>query len=698
MKVKNMGQVFTPKHIVEDILKISEYKGENILEKHVVDNSCGNGAFLVEFANRYINTYKNKNHSLEGVEKHLEKYIHGIELDKDVYIWCLEELEKVEKKFKLKKVNWDIVNEDTLQVSKYDGKMDFVIGNPPYVRVHNLEEQYANVKKGEFCNNGMTDLYLIFYELGLRMLNKNGVLTYITPNSFYNSVAGQDLRKYIQTNRNMESITDLGHYQPFEVTTYTTIAKIYKNKQFEKCKYYKYDIETGKPKYISNIHYNDLFVNGNIILSKDNKKFLKILNCDVPKNAKIQVKNAYATLSDDVFIQKEFKFENNVIDILKASTGEWKKCIYPYDKNGKVLPFNKLDEKVQKHLNSNKEILTKRSLEDKSQWYEFGRTQAISDTYKRKVAINTTIKDINSIKLNVVEAGQGVYSGLYILTDYTIQELREKLCTEDFIDYLRVVNKCKSGGYYTFSSKDLLKYLYYNLVEARMDNSDFIIKLKESFEKYLKTNSRTNEKLKILHGAIAEDIAARLGSGFELYSLGYRNGKELTVEGAYYDKNVDIAIKKDGRVVGAIALKYVMSNYSQNSNNYFENMAGETANIRMAGIPYYHVVILPANLPYYTKAGVITKTEVMTEKRMKKYINLSKDDPTKIMHTPDKTLLYLVEFPDTKGVKNKEEYKKYFWKNEYALKPKESNYDFGDGIVYNDYNKFIEQLCNSLKF
>ncbi|MEJ3568453.1 Eco57I restriction-modification methylase domain-containing protein [Ureaplasma parvum] len=63
--------------------------------------------------------------------------------------------------------------------------MDFVIGNPPYVRIHNLIKEPNLIKNYLFSNKGMTDLYIIFYEIGIKMLNKNGILCYITPSSFF---------------------------------------------------------------------------------------------------------------------------------------------------------------------------------------------------------------------------------------------------------------------------------------------------------------------------------------------------------------------------------------------------------------------------------------------------------------------------------------------------------------------------------
>ena len=76
MKIKDFGQVFTPSYIVNDVLDAAGYIGENILNKHVIDNSCGDGAFLLEIIDRYINAYKNKNHTLDGVENDLKEYIH----------------------------------------------------------------------------------------------------------------------------------------------------------------------------------------------------------------------------------------------------------------------------------------------------------------------------------------------------------------------------------------------------------------------------------------------------------------------------------------------------------------------------------------------------------------------------------------------------------------------------------------------
>jgi hypothetical protein len=105
------------------------------------------------------------------------------------------------------------------------------------------------------------------------------------------------------------------------------------------------------------------------------------------------VKNGFATLADKVFIG-DFDFNEGTIEILKASTGKWSKCIYPYDNMGKPIPldFFKENQEAYLHLLDNVEKLSKgRDIEGDQYWYLFGRTQALKDVSKMKYAINTII-------------------------------------------------------------------------------------------------------------------------------------------------------------------------------------------------------------------------------------------------------------------------------------------------------------------
>jgi hypothetical protein len=234
-----------------------------------------------------------------------------------------------------------------------------------------------------------------------------------------------------------------------------------------------------------------------------------------------------------------------------------------------------------------------------------------------------------------------------------------------------------------------------------MDNQEFLTVVGDSFKKFLETGSRSNEKLKILHGAIAKDLKERLGNGYYVQSLGVGNGKELKLYGRYIDKAVDITILKNCNPIAGIGVKFVMQNYSQNSNNYFENMLGETANIRCANIPYFQIFIIPDKLPYYKNDGTIQKWEEFTTHNSAKYVTLSKDDIQTSVHTPTKTLLFVVHLPEIeKEVHDKKEYVCYYEGQEnFQVCESPAEYgDFSSAVIHNDYVDFADKVVHYIKF
>ena len=472
-KEKRFGQIYTPGFLVKDILDFAGYKSEeNILEKHVIDNSCGDGAFLLEVVRRYCKAYSQLHGKKQKKELSLQlhKYIHGIELDVVSYGECLRNLKKLAEELDLPLVNWDVRNADTMTVAEFDGMMDFVVGNPPYVRVHNLDKDFQRVKRYRFCDGGMTDLYLVFYEIGLRMLAQNGRLCYIAPSSWINSVAGKNMREHLQSAGCLRGIIDLQHYQAFNATTYTAITLLENGYSGDSLVYNVYE-GPNRIHFIDNIDYKDAFFDGALFLGdkKTLAEFKKMKTAQVP--SLVEVKNGFATLADDVFIADSFSFSRFTIPVIKASTGKWYKAFYPYDTDGNPIAREKVfsDVRVASYLEGSKEILLKGRHETECpDWFRYGRTQALKDVRLRKYAINTVIRDVASIKLNAVPEGAGVYSGLYIITDVPEKRLREVILCDDFIQYVSLLKKYKSGGYYTFNSRELKQYLNYKLQEVKL--------------------------------------------------------------------------------------------------------------------------------------------------------------------------------------------------------------------------------------
>ena len=464
--IKHSGQVFTPAFLVKLILDYASYVPNHILQKHIIDNSCGDGAFLCEIVARYCQEYKRIHGHIEGLEKELSQYIHGIELDDSAYENCLYNLEQTALAFGLSRVQWDISHANALSVIRFDGKMDFVVGNPPYVRVHNLAEDYDIVKTFRFAKEGMTDLYLVFFELGFRMLNETGRLCYITPNSWLSSTAAAKMRNYIMTYRNLVGIIDLGHYQAFDnATTYTAIALFDVRHATDTVDYFKYSPESRNKILVDTLSYQEMAIGGSFyVASKEDLALLRAIKTS-PRTKYANVKNGFATLADKVFIL-DIPFKDLTIPVLKASTGKWHRGFFPYDAQGKPLSKDEIfsHQEIAIYLNRNKQtLLKKRTEKQKPDWYLYGRTQALKDVFEKKYSINTIIRDISTVKLIEVPVGSGLYSGLYILTSVSYEILADVIKSEEFIAYVKMLKNYKSGGYYTFNSKDLEQYLNYKL-------------------------------------------------------------------------------------------------------------------------------------------------------------------------------------------------------------------------------------------
>jgi hypothetical protein len=233
-----------------------------------------------------------------------------------------------------------------------------------------------------------------------------------------------------------------------------------------------------------------------------------------------------------------------------------------------------------------------------------------------------------------------------------------------------------------------------------MNNRDFLDCILRSFKKFLVTHSRSNQKLVILHGGIANDLALKLGEGYQVKSLGYEKGKEAKIQGRYLDKNVDITIIKDDKPIAGIGVKFVMQNYAQNSVNYFETMLGETANIRSNSIPYFQLFIIFDKLPYYENGGKFKKWEVFSQHNAKKYAVLSKDNIEFLFHSPVKTLLFVVNLPEIDvPIQNKNEYTTYY-KSLPNLTIKTTEIDYGTfdkSVIFNDYETYIEKVVHYIK-
>ena len=96
---------------------------------------------------------------------------------------------------------------------------DLILANPPYVRQEKFKDQKPLLQNAYECYTGVADLYVYFYERGVRLLGQGGVLSFISSNSFLNSSFGEKLRHYLKEKLTIRTLIDFAEARVFTATT-----------------------------------------------------------------------------------------------------------------------------------------------------------------------------------------------------------------------------------------------------------------------------------------------------------------------------------------------------------------------------------------------------------------------------------------------------------------------------------------------
>jgi len=128
---KAAGRYYTPDYLVRTILDLAGYRSSAVLEKHIIDNSCGDGAFLVEIADRYCREFLNAGGTKAGLKRDLARYIHGIEIELSEWGKTVNRLNEIALHYGVNQVEWDILNTDALDAAGFGKKSISLSGIPP---------------------------------------------------------------------------------------------------------------------------------------------------------------------------------------------------------------------------------------------------------------------------------------------------------------------------------------------------------------------------------------------------------------------------------------------------------------------------------------------------------------------------------------------------------------------------------------
>ncbi|SDJ90314.1 Eco57I restriction-modification methylase domain-containing protein [Natronorubrum texcoconense] len=192
--VPNFGEYFAALQGVLDVVKY--HMTESLWEYH---------GGLEEGVNRYTSQ------EYEGIEEFFEPYVDNI-------LETVQYLREEHGDGRLFKMFEDSVL--ALVVKNYM-EYEYVVGNPPYVRIQYLpddQKEYLDTLYDSATGN--YDLYCPFYERGLNWLTEGtGKLGYITPNQFMVTDYGEGLREVILERSQINEVYDFRDSGVFEDAT-----------------------------------------------------------------------------------------------------------------------------------------------------------------------------------------------------------------------------------------------------------------------------------------------------------------------------------------------------------------------------------------------------------------------------------------------------------------------------------------------
>lgn len=461
-------QEFSPEDAVEHLLACAGYQN-NLYEKKVLENSFGEGNILVGIITKYIKQGKEKGLSATQINAGLSKDIYGYEIDESLFDSCITRLNKLTVEAGIGIVDWcNLLLADYLSAD-CQCKFDFIIGNPPYIDYRSIHALLRNSLKERFisCNEGKFDFCYPFIEKSIADLADGGRMAMLIPANIYKNKFARNLRHIIK--EGLVSITTFPSKKLFKPSVLTSSSILVYENGNKKDSFVYTDDTNGISYKMNSSDLSDekwIFSSNVPIIGNTSTKF----------GDWFSVSMVVATLYNKAFIVTEeiAKTENLEDELIHPAISPHSMkynmrelIIFPYlcDEAGKLVRIPETEfavryPNVTRHLLKFEDKLKNRKSDRNANWFEYGRSQAITHMNQKKLVISTVIS--GSVKTYKVDKSTIPYAGIMITQktdDHNLIEAEKILTSDLFLEYAKLVGVTVNNGSLRLSSKDVSDFV-----------------------------------------------------------------------------------------------------------------------------------------------------------------------------------------------------------------------------------------------
>lgn len=453
------GDVFTHPRVVGYMLDLVCYTADKDLSAvSIMEPSCGEGEFLVEIVKRL---YESSLSFGFDVNEAYHKHVYGADIDHAKIKVCAKRIMEVCPS--IQNAADKLSTEDFLLASHEN--VDIVVGNPPYIRYEQIPADKLDAYKSAFSTlYYRSDVYVLFFEKTLRMLNKDGKHCFICANRWMRNTYGKLLRRMVASQYHIEKIINMENANAFleEVLAYPAVTLLSNTSKTMDIEYADIqDIEEiNSPATRKLNHPTD--ENWSMVFTSDSDCSMLPLIEEQGFNIGIGV----ATGADSVYVSSELKdkVEEDLLipainaKNLRGNEMKWdgRYLINPYTPFGALINLDGYP-KAKMYLESHRERLAARHKAKKNPARWYATLDPINQDLQKQAKV--LLPDISGNTYVFVDDGKYYpQHNIYYITGGTFEELHlmAAMLMSDYVrNQLDNLTNHMNGGYARWQSQYL---------------------------------------------------------------------------------------------------------------------------------------------------------------------------------------------------------------------------------------------------